>query len=266
MTPRSPRRLLVERAQWQIEAFAHGDGDDTVILASGNGRPAAELDRLAADLADTGLRAITYNYRGIGASTGPISGLTLHDFADDVWALADKFDARRVHLVGKSFGNRVMRAAASVRPHRCGSIVLAGPGGATPPSEETQELYRRYLDRTVFGEERTALIAALMYAPGNQHLATDEASPDIDADVARTQIEASDATPPEEWEGGGTAPMLIIVGLQDRVAPPANGLAIATERPESWLIGLPTCGHNMVDEQPEALSRFVAEFVGRHRR
>ncbi len=57
--------------------------------------------------------------------------------------------------------------------------------------------------------------------------------------------------------------MLIIVGLQDRVAVPANGLAIATERPNSWLVGLPDCAHNMIDEQPEVLSRLIAEFLDR---
>ena len=55
--------------------------------------------------------------------------------------------------------------------------------------------------------------------------------------------------------------MLVIVGLQDRVAVPENGLALATGRPQTWLLGIPDCGHNMVDEQPETLSREIARFI-----
>ena len=58
--------------------------------------------------------------------------------------------------------------------------------------------------------------------------------------------------------------MLVIVGLQDPVAVPANGLELATQRPDTWLLGLPDCGHNMVDEQPETLSSAIAEFVQRN--
>ena len=162
MVSRSSRQLLVEREERRIEAFEYGEGDETVILAAGNARPAAQLDRLAADLATTGFRAITYNYRGIGNSSGPIGGLLLHDLADDVWALADDIDARRVHLVGKTYGNRVMRTAASDQPDRCASLVLVGAGGLIPPSEETQALYRRFLDPSISTQEWTELNAALM--------------------------------------------------------------------------------------------------------
>ncbi len=264
MSSTSPRQLLVERAERRIEAFEYGEGDETVILAAGNARPAAQLDRLASDLAIAGFRAITYNYRGIGDSTGTIGGLSLHDLSDDVWAVSHDVGARRVHLVGKTYGNRVMRTAASDQPDRCASLVLVGAGGQIPPSEETQALYRRYLDPSVSTQEWTDLNAVLMYAPGNEHLAAPAADLGSFPDVAQAQIEASNATPTEEWAAGGSGPMLIIVGLQDRVAVPANGLAIATERPNSWLVGLPDCGHNMIDEQPEAISRLIAEFVERN--
>jgi pimeloyl-ACP methyl ester carboxylesterase len=257
----SPRQFLVERRERRIEAFEYGEGDETVILAAGNARPAAQLDRLATDLASAGFRAITYNYRGIGNSTGPIDGLSLHDFADDVWALADDVEASRVHLVGKTYGNRVMRTAASDQPARCASLVLVGAGGLIPPSDETQAMYRRYLDPSISTQEWTELNAALMYAPGHEHLSAAAADLGSFPDVARAQIEASNATPTDDWSMGGSSPMLIIVGLQDRVAVPANGLAIATERPNSWLVGLPDCAHNMIDEQPDVLSRLIADFL-----
>jgi pimeloyl-ACP methyl ester carboxylesterase len=68
-------------------------------------------------------------------------------------------------------------------------------------------------------------------------------------------------TPPEEWLQGGTAPMLVMVGLDDLVAPPENGLRLAESRPNTTLIGLPNCGHSMLDEQPETIIRSLGHFL-----
>ena len=91
--------------------------------------------------------------------------------------------------------------------------------------------------------------------------ATDRVDLGTYPEVARAQAEASQSTPPDEWMSGGTAPMLVIVGLDDRIAVPANGVALATERADTTLLAIPNCGHKMVDEQPERLSRAVAEFI-----
>ncbi len=260
----SPETLIVQRGDTTIEAFGYGHGDETVILAAGLARPADQVERLASELATEGIRAITFNYRGIGGSTGPIDGLTLHDLADDVWAIADRFGSRRVHLAGKTYGNRVMRTAASDQPDRTVSITLIGAGGQILPSEEVQTAYLRLLDPSISSQEWTELNATVNYAPGNEHLAAAAIELGTFPDVMRSQLEASNSTPLEEWVSGGSAPMLVIVGLQDRVAVPANGLALATERPETWLLGIPHCGHNMVDEQPETLSHEIARFIERN--
>jgi pimeloyl-ACP methyl ester carboxylesterase len=53
------------------------------------------------------------------------------------------------------------------------------------------------------------------------------------------------------------------------VAVPENALNLAKERPNTWLVGIPSCGHNMVFEQPEALGRLISEYIesviARHR-
>jgi pimeloyl-ACP methyl ester carboxylesterase len=157
-----------------------------------------------------------------------------------------------------------MRTAASDQSDRVASIILIGAGGQILPSAETQALYRRWMDPSTPPEEWTELNSTLMYAPGNEHLAAAAVELGTFPTVARAQVEASNSTPPEDWVSGGSAPMLVIVGLQDRVAIPANGLEIATRRPSTWLLGIPDCGHNMVDEQPETLSHEIAEFINRN--
>ena len=72
---------------------------------------------------------------------------------------------------------------------------------------------------------------------------------------------ASNATPKDEWLGAGTAPMLVMTCLRDIVAVPENALNIAKKRPNTWLFGIPNCGHNMLFEQPEVLRQQIVSFI-----
>jgi len=245
----------------EIEAFVFGTGGQTLIIAAGNGRPAADLEDLAEGIAAGGIRVVTYNYRTIGVSKGPIIGVTLHDYAQDVWRIADALGAREVHLAGKTYGNRVVRTAAADRPERTLSVTLIGAGGEILPSAEVQAKYRRYIDPGTSGEEWLSLQAELMFAPGNEHLAGRSAKHGEYPELAAAQVKASNATPMSEWAGAGTAPMLVLTCLQDLVAVPENGLNLAKKRPDTWLVGIPGCGHNMVFEQPEALRRLIIEYI-----
>lgn len=257
------QRRLITVDGLQFEAFAYGRGAQTVIIAAGNGRPAVQLEELAGRLAAHKFRVITYNYRTIGASTGSIEGLTLHDYANDLWRVADAFGVRRAHLAGKTFGNRVVRAAAQDRPERVLSVVLIGAGGELPPSPETAALYRRYVDPATPRDEWLRLQGELMYAPGNEHLAERDAAQGEFPALAAAQVKASEATPKAEWSSGGTAPMLVLTCLADRVAIPEGALALAKSRPDTWLVGLPACGHNMLNERPEDIARLMSDFIGR---
>jgi pimeloyl-ACP methyl ester carboxylesterase len=254
-------RKLIPAHGHTIEAFVFGEGPETLIMAAGNGRPASQLTDLAKAIASAGIRTVVYNYRGIGASDGPLDGLTLVDYGNDVWAIADALGVQKVHLAGKTYGNRVMRAASQTRPDRVATIILVGAGGEVLPSPETIALYKRYLDPGVPKAEWLSLQAQLMYAPGNEKLAEKDAGEGEFPAVASAEAKASEATAKEAWSMGGTAPMLAITCLSDRVAVPENAFNIAKTRPNTWLAGLPGCGHNMINEQPEDLRRLIVGFI-----
>ena len=143
-------------------------------------------------------------------------------------------------------------------------MILVDAGGNIPPSQEIQDLYAQLDDPDVSPEEWTRLNTIINYAPGNEHIAARASDLGIYTDVSRSQMAAIKATPHSLWEIGGNSPMLVIVGLQDRMAVPENGPTIANERPNTSLIGLANCGHNMIDEQPEELRRVITDFVRRH--
>jgi pimeloyl-ACP methyl ester carboxylesterase len=67
----------------------------------------------------------------------------------------------------------------------------------------------------------------------------------------------------EEWWGAGTAPLLVIQGLDDEIAPPDNGYALREQFGDRVrIIDLPRAGHFLLLEQPEAVTHAIAEFVG----
>jgi pimeloyl-ACP methyl ester carboxylesterase len=140
-------------------------------------------------------------------------------------------------------------------------IVLIGAGGEAEPSAETRALYERYMDPSTSKEEWLQLQGQLMYAPGNEYLAKlDQAEGEYPV-LAGEQAKSSAATPNEQWSKGGTAPMLVITCLLDRVAVPESALNIAKARPKTWLVGLPNCGHNMLNEKGNDIKRLIVDFI-----
>jgi pimeloyl-ACP methyl ester carboxylesterase len=144
---------IVRTDKLQIETFVYGSGPATLVIAAGNGRPAAQLNTLAEAISSNGIRVVTYNYRTLGASTGTIDGLTLHDYANDLWQVVEKLNLGKVYLAGKTYGNRVVRTASQDHPERVLGIILIGAGGEVAPSDETARLYKRYLDPSISREE-----------------------------------------------------------------------------------------------------------------
>ena len=73
---------------------------------------------------------------------------------------------------------------------------------------------------------------------------------------------ASANTPLEEWKSGGSAPMLIIQGADDRAASVENGLILKREFGDRIeLAEIPDAGHAMIDEQPEAVLEAILRFL-----
>ena len=246
------------------EVFDQGTGTETLVLAPGNGRPAADLRELADGVAAEGIRVITFNYRGIGASMGPVEGVTLHDYGRDVWRIADALGLERVHLGGKAYGNRVMRAASTAQPGRVSSIILYAAGGEVPLSPEVVALYQRYTDPSISRDEWLDLHAKLMFSPVHADKAVISADRGTYPRLAHLQSLAVQAIRTDEWWQGGTAPMLVITGLDDVFAVPQNAYSLAEKRPNTRLVGLPNCGHNMVFEVPEDLVALTVDHIRRN--
>ncbi len=248
----------------RIRAFVLGSGP-LVVMMPGLGRAPDDVVPLARTVAQAGFRALLPETRGIGESVGKMEGLTLRDLAKDVVAALDAAGGTRAILVGHAFGNRVARAVAAYHPDRAIAVVCLGASGKVGPTPEIQKAIDAGKDRSATREQRAAALRIASFGPGR------DPTPWIDGwneMVMKTCLAAANATPTPEWWTAGSAPVLVIQGLADVAAPPANGRMLVEELgARGKLVELEGVGHSIPVEAPEetaaALLPFLKEQAGR---
>jgi pimeloyl-ACP methyl ester carboxylesterase len=197
----------------------------TVVLIPGLGRGPSDFDDLAGRLRADGFDPLAYDPLPLLGAEVP-DGITLHTIAADVAAQIDE----PAHLVGHAFGNRVARCLAVDRPDLVRSVTLLAAGGLIPPEPDGQ----RSLHRS-FGAPNAA---------------------------AAGQRAAVVATPLEDWWLGGSAPLLVVQGVDDRVAVPENGRRLIAEIGDRGrLVELADAGHALIFEQPDVVANAVLAFL-----
>src|SRR5262245_61997687 len=96
-------RETVDAGTAQLALLVCGRGPAVLLLPS-LGRDAGDFRVLMDALAETGFRALALNPRGVGASRGPLEGITLHDLARDAAAVIEARTDGKAHVVGHAFG------------------------------------------------------------------------------------------------------------------------------------------------------------------
>ncbi len=235
-----------------------GDGPPVVMHPS-LGRWSRDFDHLAAALVEAGFRAITIDPRGVGESGAPAESTSLRGCADDVVAVIAALGLASAHLVGHAFGNRVIRQAASDHVNLVRSVVLLGAGGKVHGDDEARAAIGRCFDLELPEQDRLDAIRTGFFAPGNDpRVWIDGWFPAARAAQQHALLGAD----PAHWWFGGAAPMLVVHGLQDRAAPPANGRQLQHERTApTTLVEIDGAGHALLPEQPEVIASRVVAFL-----
>lgn len=247
----------------RLHVTLQGEGRPVVLLPS-LGRSANDFEDLSLRLARAGHCVVRPQPRGIGASSGPLTGITLHGLAADIAAVIDDIELGPAVVVGHAFGNRVARTLASDRQDLVRGVVLMTAGGLVPIAPEVLQALAQSFNGFQATASRIEAIAKAFFAPGN------DAGVWLDgwhAEVGFAQATANHATPIEEWWGGGQAPMLVLQGDHDVIAPPANGEHLRAsygERVE--LVTLTNAGHALLPEQPEAIAANILAWLDRMER
>lgn len=256
----SERHVHVQANGAHINVVVRGEGP-LVVLHPSLGRGAVDFHGLSGCLVAAGYTAAAIDPRGVGRSSGATERLTLHHYAADVAAVVRHLGGEPAHLVGHAYGNRVVRCAAVDHPGLVRSVSLLASGGKAPPDEEARRALKRCFNLSLPPEEHLEAVRTAFFAPGN------DASTWRDGwwpCASSAESQASRATPLDDWWHAGTAPVLVVQGLQDRIAPPENGRLIKEEFGErARLVEIDGAGHAMLPEQPVAIARHLLAFLER---
>ncbi len=237
----------------------YGSAGPLVVLMPSLGRGAVDFSRLGAALGAAGCRAIAVNPRGVGRTVSLPGPTTLHDYAADLGALIELRGDGPAHVLGHAFGNRVVRTLAADRPELVRSLVQLACGGQAEPEEDARAAFATCFNETLAWSDRRDAVRLCFFAPGNDPDAWEHG---WHATAAAGERAAVAATPPRDYRHAGTAPILIVQGLQDRMAPPANGRILKEELGgRVTLIELEECGHAMLPEQPERIAAEVVAYL-----
>lgn len=254
--------LQLEVDDVSLEIHRYASRGPLICLLPGLGGGIKRFAALGERLSAEGLQPVAINPRGAGASRGPLDELRMRDLAGDVARVIERLGGPAI-VVGNAFGNRVARFLATERPDLVTAVVLACAGGEVPPDPEAAAALGDFLDESLSEAERLDGARRALFAPGH------EVPPAfIDAGrttvAARAQMAATRAEPADRWLAGGSVPMLVVQGAQDRIAPPENGHRLRERWPDRVeVVDVPHAGHAVLNEQPDAVADAIIDFVSR---
>jgi pimeloyl-ACP methyl ester carboxylesterase len=249
----------------RIGVIAEGSGP-LVVLLPGRGRGSEDFDEVAAGLAKSGFRVLRPQPRGADGSTGPMKGLTLHDFARDNAEVIKHENVGPAVMIGHAFGSWVARMTAADYPQLVRGVVIAAAAAKGYPvgfagAKELSEAVRKSGDPTLSDAERLTYLRANFFAPDSDARVWLKGSyPAVD----ESQLAAGRATRQSEWWGGGTAPMLDLQGALD----PFKPRSIMNEMREEFgervtVVVIPNASHALIPEQPAAMVDAIVAWIGK---
>lgn len=251
-----------------IEYDDQGQGD-ALVLIHGSPFNRSMWDPQTAIL-QSSYRVVTFDLRGYGRSTAPVSEKTfLSDFAHDTADLMDTLNIPAAGVMGLSMGGQIALEFYRLYPQRVTALILADTFAQLDTPENKQNRYwtaDRLMREGMQGYAQDNL--SKMICP--QTIATQPAvvqhvmemmltTPPAGAAAAlRGRAERQDYT---EILSQIAAPTLIVVGDQDAFTPVSDAKYMHERIPQSELVVIEQAGHMPNLEQPEAFNQALRGFL-----
>jgi 3-oxoadipate enol-lactonase len=254
--------LVTEDAVLHVEV--DGEGPPTSILAHGLMNSCRELAALTPLVPGTKVR---FCFRGHGHSSSPERGYRFADFARDVRAVADAYDA--TIAFGTSLGAGAIGRLLTREPDRFGKLVFLLPAGLDQPFQHKQRML--HTAGLVDGRSTDEAIEALTSDPGRARNYLDypwlrefdqQMLKELNTvGVPRAIREVIEDWPLEDREQMRkvTAPTLLICREGDEIHPAEVGRILKQIMPNAELM-LFGDGMDMYEAIPQIVAR-VREFI-----
>ena len=216
-------------------------------------------------------RVIRVDLPGSGRSQRAEGELTIERYVEALLRVCERFDVSRAHWIGHSMGTIVCQHIAADHPKKVASIALFGPLIAPPDAARTamkaralkaregaagmQEITQALLQGAISADTRERLPVAVAFVRESLMRQDGEA-------YARSceALAGAQAAAVERIE----APVLLVTGDEDGVAPPQSVRAMADKlhrAASKRVVVLPRCGHWTPIERHEECQRELRDFL-----
>ncbi|MEJ5977986.1 alpha/beta hydrolase [Novosphingobium sp. PS1R-30] len=265
--------------------FVEAEGRRLAYRAVGTGRPLilalrfrgtldswdpAFIDALAKDF-----RVITFEYSGIGRSTGARAG-TMEAMVDDVRDLADGLKIDRFVLGGWSMGGAVVQEAATRMPDRVSHLVVIAAG---PPGQAFWVPEKAFLDAASKPVNDLADEEVLFFRPSSEvsraaakaswdriHARTGDLSPPVIPAAFADQAKAvadfrADTHGVSQFLFTTRMPILVVAGDRDVCCRVEDWFALSGRLATTRLLVMPQAGHGPQHQYPEEVAAQIAVFA-----
>jgi pimeloyl-ACP methyl ester carboxylesterase len=212
---------------------------------------------------------ITYDHRGVGASSGLQAPFTIGELAEDAVGLLDALGVDSAHVLGISMGGMVAQELALAHPERVRTLALGatfcgGEGSSLASPEVTQRLAEALMSDDRARALRTAWevnVSAAMAEDEDAYarmLAIDELRA-VAVPVVMAQMQAVFSHDTSARLSTLEMPTIVVHGSADQMLPVENARQIASRIPNSRLEILDGVGHLFFWERPERSAELVRE-------
>lgn len=205
---------------------------------------------------------ISYDHRGSGITTAPVSSITFDQLVDDVFTVLDAYGVEQCLLAAMSMGAAVAFAAALRQPERFTGLIIVNGGYAwTTPAEKDPFLLGLQYNYPATLEY---FINACVPEPDSDHIkqwgrhVLNRATPEAAVALYRMAT-AIDLRP---QLGRLTLPTLIIHGDADTIAPLSTAHWLAQNLPNASLVTIPGAGHVPIMTRPAEVTRAILNTFG----
>jgi len=248
-------------------------GKPPLVLLHGVGGSAADWEEAAKHLARS-FQVHALDLLGCGAAPKPENGYDPVSLARYVENEMERRGLSRAHVAGHSLGGRVAGELAAREPSRVLSLVLVNPVGAVPYGFTDRLKWKGMSRRAILTSVPDASLrnaSAYGFAvdsPGKrafvERTVASRKGPEGPA-VARA-VEMSvdgvlDAPPLLERLKGTRAPLCIVAGALDPLAPPEESRKLLSARPDATFTLLPGLGHYPMLESPKRFADTLRGFL-----
>ncbi|HWC31687.1 MAG TPA: alpha/beta fold hydrolase [Actinomycetota bacterium] len=268
----------------RLHYVEEGDGEP-VLMLHGNPTWSFLYRKIIPAVAAAGFRAVAVDHMGFGRSDRP-SGherYTMRVHVENLLGFIRALDLRGITLVMQDWGGPIGFGAAVEEPDRIARLVILNTGVGVFPSGTPMPFHEPFRTRglgemlalganlfveAMFGgmrpESATPLVAEAYRAPFPDYYSrvpilafTRDVPIGHEHPTAPYMKEVADRLPSLE------RPTLVVWGMRDRTFPPMLLDVWRARYPHAEVLELPEARHYLQEDEPEAISTAIVEFLRR---